>query len=137
MYSKESQSTCIWNTENEKIYCNAFGHGNFVFAPKANAIDPVTMMVLAPIAIKVADAARPYIEKSLIGTGTGLLKIGKDVLHILYLPYGLLEVTLGAPFNKFRSGLVHMLRGGVIAPIRLILHTLILPVYMTGAQINI
>lgn len=107
------------------------------FAPKANAIDPVTMMVLAPIAIKVADAARPYIEKSLIGTGTGLLKIGKDVLHMLYLPYGLLEVTLGAPFNKFRSGLVHMLRGGVIAPIRLILHTLILPVYMTGAQINI
>lgn len=108
-----------------------------VWVPEAKAIDPVTMMVLAPIAIKVADAARPYIEKSLIGTGTGLLKIGKDVLHMLYLPYGLLEITFGAPFNKFRSGLVHILRGGVIAPIRLILHTLILPVYMTGAQINI
>ena len=105
--------------------------------PEAKAFEPVTMMVLAPVAIKVAEAARPYVEKSLIGTGTGLLKIGKDVLHMLYLPYGLLEVTFGAPFNKFRSGLVHMLRGGVVAPIRLILHTLILPVYMTGAQINI
>ena len=107
------------------------------FMPKAKAFEPVTMMVLAPVAIKVAEAARPYVEKSLIGTGTGLLKIGKDVFHMLYLPYGLLEVIFGAPFNKVRSGLIHMLRGGLIAPIRLILHVLILPVYMTGAQINI
>lgn len=108
-----------------------------VFAPKAHAIDPVTLMILAPVAIKAAEVARPYIVKSLIGTGTGLLKVGKDVFHLLYLPYGLLEMTFGAPFKKFHSGLVHVIRGGVVAPIRLILHTLLLPVYMTGANVNI
>ena len=108
-----------------------------VFAPKARAIDPVTMMILAPLAVKVADVAKPYIIKSMIGTAKGLFKVGKDAVHILYLPYGLLEVTVGAPFKKVRSGLVHIVRGGVVAPTRLILHTLLLPVYMTGAQINI
>lgn len=104
---------------------------------KLHAIDPVTMMILAPIAVKAAEVARPYIIKSLMGTGRGLIKIGRDVFHVLYLPYGLLEMTIGAPFKKFRSGLVHIVRGGVIAPIRLILHTLMLPVYMTGANVNI
>ena len=107
------------------------------FIPEAKAIDPVTMMILAPVAIKAADMARPYIVKSIIGTGQGLLKIGKDVLHMFYLPYGLLEMTVGAPFNKFHSGVIHVIRGGAVAPIRLFLHTLLLPVYMTGATINI
>ena len=107
------------------------------FAPKAEAIDPITIAILAPIAIKAAEAARPYVIRSLVGTGEGLLKIGKDALHILYLPYGLLEMTIGAPFRKFRPGLVHVVRGGVVAPIRLVLHTLLLPVYMTGAKINL
>ena len=107
------------------------------FMPEARAIDPVTMMILAPVAIKAAEVARPYIVKSLIGTGKGMLKIGKDVLHMFYLPYGLLEMSIGAPFNKFRSGTVHVIRGGVIAPARLFLHLFLLPVYMTGATINI
>ena len=139
MYSKRQLLTYSGKSEMRKFIATLLVIAILCpfWAPKAKAIDPVTMMVLAPVAIKVAEAARPYIERSLVGTGTGLLKIGKDVLHMLYLPYGLLEVTIGAPFNKIRSGLVHMLRGGVIAPIRLILHILILPVYMTGAQINI
>lgn len=108
-----------------------------VFAPRAQAIDPVTMMVLAPVAIKAAEVARPYVVKSLIGTGTGLMKVGKDAFHMLYLPYGLLEMTIGAPFKKFHSGVVHVIRGGVVAPIRLILHSLLLPLYMVGANVNI
>ena len=37
--------------------------------PKAKAIDPVTIAILAPIAIKAAKVMRPYIQKGLI-TGT-------------------------------------------------------------------
>ena len=103
------------------------------FMPEANAIDPVTMMVLAPVAIKVAEAARPYLEKSIISTGTGLFRMGRDAVHIFYLPWGIGELCVG----KFHSGLVHIVRGGVWAPFRLILHTFLLPVYMIGAQINI
>ena len=104
---------------------------------KVQAIDPVTMMILAPVAVKAAEVARPYVVKSVIGTGRGLIKVGRDAFHLLYLPLGILEMTVGAPFKKFRAGMVHVVRGGVIAPVRLILHTLLLPVYMTGANVNI
>jgi hypothetical protein len=108
-----------------------------VAVPRAQAIDPVTMAILAPIALKAAEAAKPYLIRSLVRTGKGLIDIGKDVFELLYLPYGLGEMTIGAPFNKFRKGMVHVVRGGVIAPIKLILHILILPVHMTGAKVNI
>ena len=104
---------------------------------KVQAIDPVTMMILAPVAVKAAEVARPYVVKSVIGTGRGLIKVGRDAFHLLYLPLGILEMTVGAPFKKFRTGMVQVVRGGVIAPVRLILHTLLLPVYMTGANVNI
>ena len=104
---------------------------------KVQAIDPVTMMILAPVGVKAAEVARPYVVKSVIGTGRGLIKVGRDAFHLLYLPLGILEMTIGAPFKKFRTGMVHVVRGGVIAPVRLILHTLLLPVYMTGANVNI
>lgn len=105
--------------------------------PKAKAIDPITMAILAPVAMKVAEAAKPYLIRSVVGTGEGLLKVGKDAFQILYLPLGLLEMTFGAPFKKFRKGLVHTMRGGVVAPVKMILHILILPVYMVGAKVNI
>ena len=109
----------------------------FAMPQRAKAIDPVTMAILAPVALKVADAAKPFVIRSVVGTGKGLFKIGKDVFEILYLPYGLGEITLGLPFNKGRKGLVHIVRGGVIAPAKLLVHIIILPVYMTGARINI
>ena len=105
--------------------------------PKARAIDPITMAILAPVALKAAEAAKPFVIRSVVGTGKGVLKIGKDVLEILYLPYGLGEITIGLPFNKGRKGLVHIVRGGVLAPAKLVVHVLVLPVYMTGARINI
>ena len=94
------------------------------FPPKVRAIDPITMAILAPVAVKVAEAAKPYVIRAAVGTGSGLLKVGKDAFEILYLPYGLGEMTIGAPFTRFRRGLVHVVRGGVVAPTRLFLHIL-------------
>ncbi|MBR2344413.1 MAG: hypothetical protein IKA71_01340 [Lentisphaeria bacterium] len=108
-----------------------------VTVPRARAIDPVTMAILAPIALKVAEAAKPYLIRSLVRTGKGMIDIGKDAFELLYLPYGIGEMTIGAPFKKFRKGIVHVVRGGVIAPIKLFLHILILPVHMAGAKVNI
>lgn len=108
-----------------------------VMPPRVKAIDPITMAILAPVALKVAEAAKPFVIRSIVGTGKGLLNIGKDTLEILYLPYGIGEITIGLPFNKGRRGLVHIIRGGVIAPAKIIIHVLLLPVYMTGARINI
>lgn len=111
----------------------------FMFAApqKAQAIDPITMAILAPVAMKLAEASKPYVIRSVIGTGKGVFNIGKAALEILYLPLGIGEVTIGLPFKKGRSGLKHIIRGGVIAPTKIVVHTLLLPVYMTGAKINI
>ena len=105
--------------------------------PKAQAIDPITMAILAPIAVKVAEVAKPYVIKAVLNTGVGMFKIGKDAFELLYLPYGLGEATIGAPFHRFRRGMVHMVRGGVVAPARLVVHILVLPMYMVGGRVNI
>ena len=109
----------------------------FAMPYRAKAIDPITMAILTPVALKVAEAAKPYVIRSLVGTGKGVLKIGKSALEILYLPLGIGEITIGLPFNKGRKGLKHIIRGGVIAPAKLVVNVLLLPVYMTGAKINI
>jgi hypothetical protein len=106
------------------ILCLAFVMTVFS-PPKARAIDPITMAILAPVALKAAEAAKPYLIRAVVGTGSGLLKIGKDAFQILYLPLGICEMTIGAPFNRFRKGLVHTVRGGLVAPTRLFLHILI------------
>ena len=105
-------------------------------APKARAIDPVTMAILAPVALRVAEAAKPYVIKGAAGTCLGLFKIGKAAFQMLYLPWGVLEMTVGAPFHKFKSGVKHVIRGGVYAPARVLMYTLVLPLYMVGAEMN-
>lgn len=105
--------------------------------PSVRAIDPITMMILAPIAVKVAEAARPYIIQAGINFGKGLVHVIRDTFQILYLPYGLCKMTFGAPFGGFRSGLKYTIKGGAIAPAKLIVHTLMLPVYAVGGKVRL
>ncbi|QSH42088.1 hypothetical protein P0136_04645 [Lentisphaerota bacterium ZTH] len=100
-------------------------------APKAQAIDPVTIALLTPVALKVAEAARPYIMKGLAGGIKGLIDCGKDVIDIFRLPLGVLQSTVGMPFGYFGSGVRNVVLGG-IAPFKLVCHTLILPIKFTG-----
>lgn len=103
---------------------------------QAKAIDPVTIAILAPIALQLANAARPYVIRGLINLGKGVIRVGKDVVELVFLPYGLLKMTLGAPFGGFRSGLVYTIRGG-IAIGKIILHILILPLVTFGLNFNV
>lgn len=103
---------------------------------RAHAIDPVTIAILAPIALQLANAARPYVIRGLVNLGKGLIRVGKDVVELVFLPYGLLKMTLGAPFGGFRSGLVYTVRGG-IAIGKMVFHILILPLVMFGFNINV
>ena len=95
-------------------------------APKAEAIDPVTLAILAPIAIKAANVAKPYLIRAGLNTGRCLLKMGEDTLQTLRLPLGLLQM----------NGLVNTIKG-FIAPGKLVVHTLLLPAMMVGLDINI
>ncbi len=104
----------------------------FFPAPKANAIDPVTLAILAPIAIKVAEKGAPYIIRAVYNTGKGLMKVGEDIFHFFYLPYGLGYMC----FGNMKGGMKYVIRGG-IAPLQLIVHVLLLPVLMCGISLNI
>lgn len=104
--------------------------------PQAKAIDPITIAILAPVALQLANAARPYVIRGMLNLGKGLIRVGKDVVELVFLPYGILKMTLGAPFGGFRSGLVYTLRGG-IAIGKLIFHVLILPLVMLGLNFNL
>ncbi len=102
-----------------------------VAAPRARAIDPVTMAILAPVALKTAQVAWPYVLRGLQCGALQMLTMGKDVLDIFRLPIGVLQSTLGAPVGMFSSGVSNLVQGG-IAPFKLVWDTLVLPVAFLG-----
>ena len=102
-----------------------------IFPPKAEAIDPVTIAVLAPVAIKAAKIMRPYIQRGLVSGTRGLIKTGKDTLEILYLPWGLVQMTLGLPFGGFNPGIRNVGKG-FMAPVKVVTDVLCLPLQFTG-----
>lgn len=99
--------------------------------PPAKAIDPVTIAILAPIAIKAAKVMRPYIQRGLISGTRGIIQTGKDTLEILYLPWGVVQMTLGLPFGGLGPGLRNVAKGA-IAPFKVVADVLYLPIQFTG-----
>ena len=106
-----------------------------VLPERAHAIDPVTIAILAPIALKAAEAARPYVIRGMINFGKGMLKVGKAALGLFYLPYGLFKIIFLWPWGEFRSGVIYTIRGG-FALGKVVVNILLLPVYMCGLEIN-
>ena len=98
---------------------------------KLHAMDPVTIAILAPVAIKAAEVMMPYVIQGLKNAGAHLLKMGIDVATILKLPMGLVQSTLGAPVGMFGDGVRNMV-DGVLAPFQLIWHTLMFPFAIFG-----
>ena len=104
------------------------------FTPEVQAFEPVTMALLAPVALKVYEAAEPRIARGARCGGKKIVEMGANVFEILYLPLGLVQVTLGAPFGFFGSG-INNIGKGIIAPGKLVLNTLALPFALMGAEL--
>jgi hypothetical protein len=105
------------------------------FCPQqeVKAFDPVTLSLLAPVAMEAASTATPYIIKWFSGVGSVMLKMGKDICEVFLLPIGLMELIFVAPFytSCFKQSLRFMLKGS-IAPFKLCFHTLLLPLAFFG-----
>ena len=95
------------------------------------AMDPVTIAILAPVAIKAAEVMMPYVIQGLKNAGAQLVKMGLDVAGIFKLPLGLLQSTLGAPIGMFESGVQNII-AGFMAPFQLVWHTLMFPLAIFG-----
>lgn len=102
--------------------------------PQVRAMDPVTIAILAPYAIKAAEIMAPYVMRGLSSGAKGLVACGKDTLEILYLPLGLIQMTLGAPFGGIGPGAGNVVKG-VIAPFKLVVDVLVLPIKFLGVSI--
>jgi len=104
-------------------------------APEAKAMDPVTMALLAPVALSLAEKAKPYVIKGLKNGLKGLMYMGKDMIDIFRLPIGVLQATVGIPFGGLKPGLRNLVLGG-IAPFKLAFHTVLMPAMFCGLTIN-
>lgn len=102
---------------------------------KAKAIDPVTIAILAPLALKAAQIAQPYVTTGLINYGKGLLLCGKDLIELFRLPLGFIQSTIGIPFGALPSG-IRNITLGFIAPFRLGFHVMMLPLNIFGIGVQ-
>ena len=103
----------------------------FFPAPEAQAMDPVLISMFAPVAIKAAEVAAPYLIKGLAGGAKQMIVIGKDLIGVMRLPLGFFQVAFLAPFGQLKSG-VRNLALGAIAPFKLAFHAVLLPVALAG-----
>ena len=103
--------------------------------PEARAMDPVTIAVLAPIAIQVAKAMMPYVIRGMINMGRMGMKAGREMLSILRLPLGLVQVIFLWPWGRnFSSGLRNIGHGAV-APFMMAFYCLLLPFSAFGVGV--
>lgn len=97
-------------------------------------MEPVTIALLAPVALKAAEKAQPYVLRGLKNGGRAAVTIGKDILDIFRLPLGALQTTVGAPFGFFKDGVRNVVLGG-IAPFKMAFHTALFPVMLCGVNV--
>ena len=105
-----------------------------ISTPRVQAFEPVTMALLAPVALKVYEAAEPRIVRGMKYGGKKLVQMGVNVFEILYLPLGVVQTTLGMPFGYFSDGCRNIGKG-LIAPGKLVLNTLTFPFTLWGVDI--
>ena len=67
--------------------------GSLCTAPRARAMDPVTLALLAPAAMRMAEATHPYLMNGLACGARGLAKTGISAFKTLYLPLGAVEAS--------------------------------------------
>ena len=100
-------------------------------APRAEAMDPVTIAILAPLAVKAAQVAAPYVVRGIKCGALQMKKMGIDLAKILALPLGIGQMTIGAPFGYFKRGADNCWVG-IQSPFKFVWDTLMLPLAFIG-----
>ncbi len=119
-------------TRRNLLICTLLLTVAFYMVPRyeAQAFDPVTIAIVAPIAIQAAKIVAPYVIRGLGNMGVHLLKSFRPLLETLLLPCGLIEVTLLAPW-LWRPGFKHI-GIGLLGPVKFCGYMLLLPLSPFG-----
>ncbi|MBR2435628.1 MAG: hypothetical protein IKB22_09170 [Lentisphaeria bacterium] len=99
----------------------------FGTAPEAEAIDPVTIAVLTPIAIQAAKILMPYVLKALRNMAVVFLRGCKHLIGLIRLPLGLVQCLL----FQYKAGLTNLWHG-ITAPFKFGGNMLLLPISIFG-----
>ena len=105
-----------------------------VFTPRAAAFEPITVALLAPVALKIYEAAEPRLVRGAAAGGRKMLQIGGNLLELFRLPLGAIQLTLGAPFGFFGDGISNIAKG-CMAPVKMVGNILVLPFTLFGVNI--
>ena len=105
-----------------------------ICTPRAAAFEPITVALLAPVALKVYEAAEPRLVKGAAAGGRKMIQIGGNLLEFFLLPLGAIQATLGAPFGFFSRGVSNITRGAV-APVKMVGNMLVLPFALFGVNL--
>ncbi len=89
------------------------------------------MMLLAPIALKVAKDASPHVISGMRGAGEQMVAVANNLGDMIKLPWGIIQATAGVPFGYFGEGMNNIFNG-VCAPFYLVVNVLTLPFAFTG-----
>ncbi len=99
----------------------------FFWIQPVKALDPATVTTAAPKALELAAIWSPHAANTLQSCGIGLYNIGEATLQIFYLPLGVVQCSLGAPFGFFSDGVTSLFTG-LKAPFLLVYQVILLPV---------
>ncbi len=106
---------------------------DFGSPPETQAFDPVTISILAPVALQAAKVLAPHVLKMVRNTLKLTVKAGKHLLYLPLLPWGLVQSTILAPWC-FTRGFRNMWTG-LCAPFKFGGTMLLLPFAIFGVGI--
>lgn len=99
--------------------------------PPCRAMDPVTIAVLAPVAIKGAEVAAPYVLRGLASGGKHMLQMAGHSAELFLLPWGVGQILV----FDYASGAGNIFQG-LCAPLKLAGDALLLPIAFCGIEIG-
>lgn len=103
----------------------------FFIPQKSNAMDPVTIAVLAPVAIEGAKVASPYIIRGLASGGRHMLTMAGHTAEIFLIPWGIGQILA----MDYASGFGNIFQG-LCAPFKLVGDAVLLPAAFCGVELS-
>lgn len=98
-----------------------------ILTSSAQAFDPSLMMSSMPQALALMQTWSPHLIDGMRSIGRSGMSIGKAMSHLVCLPWGLIQCSLGAPFGYFKPGVDNVVLG-VLSPFELTYQVVMFPV---------
>ena len=88
------------------------------------------LLLLAPVALKVAKDASPHVISGMRNAGEHMTAMANNLGDIIKLPWGVIQASAGAPLGYFSEGMSNIFNG-LCAPFALAVNIITLPFAFT------